>query len=212
MNKYQRWHNQIIERAAMRKSLACYCETHHIEPRSLNGDDRASNLVELTYREHFLVHWLLTKINFGGRLRKMQRAMLAMTLQIGGREIFGWQFSVARRAVRDLAVDPAIESAWRRNYTRHALMRQDVLRKREAAWVRARAGLREKNQRLVREIVSNKTRIEKAELRQLTGLFLKHSGKPKVKHSFRPRRVILPDGTTISLQKHRLKQESATKT
>lgn len=211
MTKYQRWHDRIIDRARSRKPLGCYSETHHILPRSLGGDDSASNLVELTYREHFLVHWLLTKINVGGSLRKMQRAMLAMTMQVSeSRQIFCWQFDVARRAVRDLAIDPVIDAAWRKNYARQALMKQDVLRKREATWVRARIKIREDNRRLVHELVANKPRLEKAELKQLSDLFLKHSEKPKVKYSFRPRRVIGPDGKAISLQKLKLKQAVAT--
>jgi hypothetical protein len=39
-----------------------YCEVHHIQPRALGGSDDPSNLVKLTYREHFLMLWLLTKI------------------------------------------------------------------------------------------------------------------------------------------------------
>lgn len=36
-------------------------ETHHIVPRSLGGNDDASNLVVLTCREHLLAHKLLTR-------------------------------------------------------------------------------------------------------------------------------------------------------
>lgn len=39
-----------------------YSETHHIIPRCLGGTDDESNLVILTAREHFLAHYLLTKI------------------------------------------------------------------------------------------------------------------------------------------------------
>jgi uncharacterized protein YdiU (UPF0061 family) len=37
-------------------------ELHHILPASLGGTDDKSNLVLLTYREHYVAHWLLTKI------------------------------------------------------------------------------------------------------------------------------------------------------
>lgn len=39
-----------------------YSEIHHIIPRCLGGSDDKSNLVVLTAREHFLAHYLLTKI------------------------------------------------------------------------------------------------------------------------------------------------------
>jgi hypothetical protein len=37
-------------------------ELHHIFPSSLGGSAEKSNLVLLTYREHYVAHWLLTKI------------------------------------------------------------------------------------------------------------------------------------------------------
>lgn len=44
------------------KSDTDYYELHHIIPRCLNGSDLNENLVLLTAREHFLAHWMLTKI------------------------------------------------------------------------------------------------------------------------------------------------------
>lgn len=35
---------------------------HHIIPKCLGGLDTVDNLVELTAREHFICHWLLTKM------------------------------------------------------------------------------------------------------------------------------------------------------
>lgn len=37
-------------------------ELHHIIPRCMGGSDTTDNLVSLTYREHYIAHWLLTKI------------------------------------------------------------------------------------------------------------------------------------------------------
>lgn len=37
-------------------------EIHHIMPKCLGGTDQEENLVKLTYREHYLAHWILTKI------------------------------------------------------------------------------------------------------------------------------------------------------
>jgi len=39
-----------------------YWEFHHIIPKSLGGDNSEDNLIPLTAREHFLAHYLLTKI------------------------------------------------------------------------------------------------------------------------------------------------------
>ena len=38
-----------------------YSEIHHIIPRSFGGSDNQANLVRLTAREHFIVHFLLYK-------------------------------------------------------------------------------------------------------------------------------------------------------
>jgi hypothetical protein len=61
-NKYSRWYNQIIERAKCRLLIGEYKEIHHIMPKCLGGNNDSSNLVELTAREHFIVHRLLTKM------------------------------------------------------------------------------------------------------------------------------------------------------
>jgi hypothetical protein len=39
-----------------------YAEKHHIHPRSLGGDNTKENIVSLTAREHFICHFLLTKM------------------------------------------------------------------------------------------------------------------------------------------------------
>ena len=54
-------YENIIERAKTREIVG-YKERHHIIPRSLGGTDNNDNLVDLTAREHFLCHYLLTKI------------------------------------------------------------------------------------------------------------------------------------------------------
>ena len=39
-----------------------YTENHHIKPKSLGGADKKDNLVKLSAREHFICHYLLTKM------------------------------------------------------------------------------------------------------------------------------------------------------
>jgi len=77
MNKYTRWYNQITQRARGRITED-YTETHHIQPRSLGGTDDIDNLVELTAREHFICHWLLTKMYTGEARSKMINALYIM--------------------------------------------------------------------------------------------------------------------------------------
>lgn len=113
LSKYQRWYDALIDRAKARAIPACYTEQHHIVPRSIGGTDLPINLVRLTYREHFIAHWLLTKFSVGANLRKMQRALLAMSLNRNGRRLVsGWQVEIAKRAVRDLELDPEAERLW----------------------------------------------------------------------------------------------------
>ena len=62
-SKYTRWYYQLIEQAKVRATINdSYKEIHHIIPKSLGGTDDQDNLVALTGREHFIVHWLLTKM------------------------------------------------------------------------------------------------------------------------------------------------------
>jgi hypothetical protein len=77
MNKYTKWYNQITDRARNR-IVEGYTEKHHILPRSLGGTDDAFNLVDLTAREHFVCHWLLTKMYTGQAKSKMINALWMM--------------------------------------------------------------------------------------------------------------------------------------
>lgn len=58
---YQKIYNQIIKQASNRV-LVGYKERHHIIPKSIGGINDASNLVDLTAREHFICHMLLCEI------------------------------------------------------------------------------------------------------------------------------------------------------
>ncbi len=61
-NKYSKWYFNIITAAQNRTLVNVYTEKHHIIPKSLNGNNKLENLVMLTAREHFICHWLLTKM------------------------------------------------------------------------------------------------------------------------------------------------------
>jgi hypothetical protein len=89
-NKYTRKYYSLISKAQSRNfktrkeavSVLGYVESHHITPKSLGGDNSKTNLVYLTAREHFVAHWLLTKM-MGTRENhhKMVNAFWAMKLK-----------------------------------------------------------------------------------------------------------------------------------
>lgn len=78
-NKYTRWYYKIVNRAQTRAvENGQYYERHHIVPRSLGGLNNKENLVYLTAREHFIAHWLLTKMTQGADQKKMAYACKQM--------------------------------------------------------------------------------------------------------------------------------------
>lgn len=82
-NKYFKWYNSIINRAQSQDrkytpNNAVY-EKHHIIPKSLGGNNKKTNLVLLTYKEHFLCHLLLTKCVIDCHKTKMYYALLKMS-------------------------------------------------------------------------------------------------------------------------------------
>ena len=58
---YEKLYGGIIENAKSRV-IDGYSERHHVVPKSLGGSDSSENLVRLTAREHFVCHYLLTKM------------------------------------------------------------------------------------------------------------------------------------------------------
>lgn len=59
--KYTTWYFNIINKAKDR-NISGYKENHHIIPKSLGGSNKKSNMVNLTAREHYIVHMLLPKM------------------------------------------------------------------------------------------------------------------------------------------------------
>ena len=78
MNKYTKYYNLIIDNRKNNPVSDQYTEMHHIIPRSLGGSDDPENLVALSAREHFICHWLLTKMYSGKDRGKMINAMYMM--------------------------------------------------------------------------------------------------------------------------------------
>lgn len=86
-NKYTTWYYSIINTAKNRTlSKDVYTENHHIIPKALNGSNDKGNLVRLTAREHFICHWLLTKMAEGEAKHKMIYAAWSMVRKGRGQE------------------------------------------------------------------------------------------------------------------------------
>jgi len=97
-NKYTRWYQLIVSNARSRFDTNCmldYGEYHHIIPKCffkkirnknntrgwLDGNpNHRDNLVLLKAREHFICHWLLTKMVHGCNKHLMERAMSGLLL------------------------------------------------------------------------------------------------------------------------------------
>lgn len=58
---YKRIYDSIVNNRIKNKYEG-YTESHHILPKSLGGSDEKTNLVDLTAREHYICHLLLTKM------------------------------------------------------------------------------------------------------------------------------------------------------
>lgn len=58
---YQKIYYSICERGKSERDLD-YSEVHHIRPKCLGGSNDIDNLTRLTYREHYIAHWLLVKM------------------------------------------------------------------------------------------------------------------------------------------------------
>lgn len=77
MNKYKKWYDHITQNG--KKFREPGLERHHILPRCLGGSDLKDNITFITPREHFICHWLLTKIyDLGDEHWKMLNAFRMM--------------------------------------------------------------------------------------------------------------------------------------
>jgi hypothetical protein len=100
---YKKHHDKIIERAIGREYVKGVHEKHHIVPTSLGGGNTRTNLVNLTYREHFLIHWLLTKFTYGQDKQKMLHALYKMShisCDHEYRVYSGWRYELSCKAQR----------------------------------------------------------------------------------------------------------------
>jgi len=84
-NKYTKWYFNIINNRIANPAEG-YTERHHIHPESLGGSNAKENFVDLTAREHYLCHLLLTKMLTGAAKRSMHYAFYSMQRKKEGME------------------------------------------------------------------------------------------------------------------------------
>lgn len=96
---YQRIYDQLIQRAISRSKINEYYERHHILPKCLGGNNDRNNIVKLTYREHFLSHWLLCKIHPDNY--RLKAAFAKMLGSSNNKIPSGWMYDIVKRQTKD---------------------------------------------------------------------------------------------------------------
>ena len=108
LNKYSKLYFSIIEKAQKsnrKKSVNDYYENHHILPKCLFPEfsslkSNKWNGVLLTPKEHFICHWLLTKMfkdTFSKQ--KMQRALNGLNQKTNHSKLTAKQYEICRMSV-----------------------------------------------------------------------------------------------------------------
>jgi hypothetical protein len=109
---YSKIYSDLIDRAKNRTTLE-YTEKHHIIPKCLGGNNKNDNIVRLTYREHFLCHWLLCKIYPDNYKLKAAFCKMTHSTKFTKRIVTSKQFEIVKRHVR------YIEYPWLKEYIRN---------------------------------------------------------------------------------------------
>lgn len=134
-NKYTRWYYSIIHRAATRElPVGVYTEQHHIIPKSLGGLAHQANLAILTGREHFVCHWLLTKMTSDEAKRKMSYACKRM-MTAGKKQdryiITGRRYELIKRRISENLKGREFTPEWREKLKAAARRRCEAMPKEE---------------------------------------------------------------------------------
>lgn len=129
-NKYRRWYLDLIEMARKRGTLVDG-EWHHALPLAFGGTKAC--IVRLTFREHFLAHWLLTKITTGQDRRRMNYAFALMGKNPGYRRISGWQFERSKVAFAEATRGRRVSAETRAKMSAAAQNRSPEYRAKQSA-------------------------------------------------------------------------------
>jgi hypothetical protein len=101
-NKYSKFYYSIVSNAKQLNRAKRGNERHHILPRSLGGTDIKSNLVNLTPREHYICHLLLTKFTCGSAYQNMSYALHRITNHSAGKIKSSKMYAMIRKAHADM--------------------------------------------------------------------------------------------------------------
>ena len=101
-NKYTRWYEELCQSRqplSRVKGGDTYYERHHVIPKCMGGDNSKNNLVLLTGREHFLAHWLLSKMCISTEHHiKMNDALLRLAGNTRGHYKYSkWEYEKAKQ-------------------------------------------------------------------------------------------------------------------
>lgn len=122
-NKYTQIYKRIVTQARLYNTSDTYTEMHHIIPKSLGGSDCAENLVRLTAREHFICHWLLTKMTINENRYRMLYAFQMMIFVSGKTQ----ERYVNARAYQTLKEEISIARSHRQKGKRHSQETKDKI-------------------------------------------------------------------------------------
>jgi len=126
-NKYTNWYYKIINSAQTRQNINGYFEKHHIVPKSLGGSNRTENLVKLSAREHFICHWLLTKMTEGKNKISMVYACKRMMHGFGKNQerykITGRVYENLKNNLNQSLKDRVFTDEWRKKLSESAKRR-----------------------------------------------------------------------------------------
>ena len=117
-NKYCQWYFSIIDNAKERDNISIK-ESHHIIPRCLGGSNKKDNLVNLTPKEHYIVHLLLTKMVESKNRSKMLFAFKCMSMNKTGHRVNSKLFEHLRiEASKLVGMNNKGKVAWNKGLTK----------------------------------------------------------------------------------------------
>lgn len=101
-NRYYRCYQRLVDRAMTREYDSSIHELHHPYPEAFGGI--RNGRIALTFREHFLCHWLLTKFTEGRARMKMCYGLSFMRAKSDS--VGTWRYEVARCAAHKFRHSP----------------------------------------------------------------------------------------------------------
>lgn len=112
MNYLKIYNNLITSRQTRKFKSVDYYEVHHILPKCLGGTNDKSNLIKLTAREHYIAHWLLTKLYPNNYKIWSAFALMSGRLSpLSSREFTAVAFERCRKA-QSIATSLRIANGW----------------------------------------------------------------------------------------------------